>query len=42
MQSFDNSLRNLIDSNTITQSEAYIHARNKADFEINPDTNDNE
>jgi len=34
MQSFDNSLRNLIDSSAITQNEAYIHARNKADFEF--------
>jgi len=38
MQSFDNSLRKLIDSNTINQSEAYLHARNKADFELNTDT----
>ncbi|MFV1984215.1 MAG: type IV pilus twitching motility protein PilT [Thiohalomonadales bacterium] len=42
MISFDNSLRNLIDSNTITQDEAYIHARNKTDFEKNPDIEDEE
>ncbi len=38
MQSFDNSLRKLIDSNTISKSEAYLHARNKSDFEADLDT----
>lgn len=42
MLSFDNSLRNLIDSNTITQDEAYVHARNKTDFEKNQDIEDEE
>ncbi len=42
MQSFDNSLRKLIDSNTIDLSEAFLHARNKADFEYSDETEEQE
>ncbi|MFV2059825.1 MAG: type IV pilus twitching motility protein PilT [Gammaproteobacteria bacterium] len=42
MQSFDNSLRKLIDSTTITKNEAYLHARNKADFEMDSESDDDD